>query len=80
MNFATSISSSKGQLNILFEVIDKLIGDDRVNIIFEFGSRYGEDTIEFAIKYPKAKFILLNVILRRFLYLRRIFLSILISY
>ncbi len=45
---------SIGQLNILFNVADQLIGKDMISVIFEFGSRYGEDTIEFAKKYPKA--------------------------
>jgi FkbM family methyltransferase len=34
--------------------VDQIIGHRNVKIVFEFGSRYGKDTIEFAKKYPKA--------------------------
>lgn len=30
------------------------LGYDNINVVFEFGARYGEDTIEFAKRYPKA--------------------------
>ena len=54
MSITTNITPSMGQLNILFKVVDQLIGHDKVMKVFEFGSRYGEDTIEFAKKYPGA--------------------------
>jgi FkbM family methyltransferase len=49
-----NISASTGQLNILFNLVDALIGKADVRNVFEFGSRYGEDTIEFAGNYPAA--------------------------
>jgi FkbM family methyltransferase len=36
------------------EVISETIGNENVLTIFEFGSRYGEDTVEFAKKFPNA--------------------------
>jgi FkbM family methyltransferase len=36
-------------------IIKELIGIEKIEIIFEFGSRYGEDTIEFAKSFPNAK-------------------------
>jgi FkbM family methyltransferase len=54
MAIRTDISPSGGQLNILYNVADELIGSKNIKTIFEFGSRYGEDTAEFAIKYPGA--------------------------
>ena len=50
----TDIAPSAGQLNIVFSVAACLIGDTNMHTIFEFGSRYGEDTVEFAKKYPAA--------------------------
>lgn len=41
-------------LTLLFKLCNNLIGDENIKIIFEFGARYGEDTVQFAIKYPHA--------------------------
>jgi FkbM family methyltransferase len=41
-------------INILYKIVEKYLGK-KVEVIFEFGSRYGEDTIEFAKIYPKSK-------------------------
>lgn len=54
MESQSYFSPSYGQLNILFMVADKLIGSNEIMTVFEFGSRYGEDTIEFARKYSGA--------------------------
>jgi FkbM family methyltransferase len=54
MKIKTDIHPSSGQISILNKIINSLIGHDEVNVIFEFGSRYGEDTIEFAKNFPKA--------------------------
>ncbi len=35
-------------------IADELIGHSYVRYVFEFGSRYGEDSIQFAKKYPDA--------------------------
>lgn len=55
MNNSIKIAPSMGQLSVLFKIVDSLIGPDKVRTILEFGSRYGEDTIEFAKKYPGAR-------------------------
>ena len=36
-------------------VLDTLIGHGNIKNIFEFGARYGEDTIEFAKRYPNTQ-------------------------
>ncbi len=54
MSVKTTVTPSGGQLNILYDVVDMLIGNNNVKTIFEFGSRYGEDTIELAAKFPAA--------------------------
>lgn len=54
MGTITSISPSMGQLNTLFKVANNLFGKNEVKTIFEFGSRYGEDTVEFAQRYSAA--------------------------
>lgn len=35
-------------------IADEVFGRDNIKTIFEFGSRYGEDTVEFARRYPHA--------------------------
>ena len=54
MNHKINISPSLGQLDTLTRVVDLLIGNANVRTIFEFGSRYGEDSIEFAARYPQS--------------------------
>lgn len=49
-----TIKPSVFTMNILCRIVDTIIGHDDVKIIFEFGSRYGEDSIEFAKRYPNA--------------------------
>lgn len=44
---------SDSVLNVC-QVADILIQKDNIRYIFEFGSRYGEDTIQFAEEYPNA--------------------------
>lgn len=34
---------------------EEILGYNNITVIFEYGSRYGEDTIEFAKRYPNAK-------------------------
>ena len=54
MNHKINISPSVGQLDTLTREVDLLIGNANVRTIFEFGSRYGEDSIEFAARYPQS--------------------------
>lgn len=54
MTKKTHISPSFGQLNTLYRVVDALIKTENVRVVFEFGSRYGEDTVELARTYSKA--------------------------
>lgn len=42
-------------LNKFTKVSKFLLGEENINIIFEFGSRYGEDTIEFAKRFPHSR-------------------------
>ena len=48
------LKSNIETINILFKIVKKYLGK-KVEVIFEFGSRYGEDTIEFAKIYPQSK-------------------------
>ncbi|WP_158992234.1 FkbM family methyltransferase [Mucilaginibacter sp. L196] len=50
MNAEPSIDS----INKLSKVANDLLGFNNIKIIFEFGSRYGEDTMAFADRYPLA--------------------------
>ncbi len=47
-------ASSLESINKLACTVAALWGGSTVKVIFEFGSRYGEDSIEFAKKYPQA--------------------------
>lgn len=47
-------TSSTDSINKLVKIADDFIGHHKVKVILEFGSRYGEDSIEFALKYPNA--------------------------
>jgi FkbM family methyltransferase len=49
-----SIKPSIHTIAKLTEIANDLIGYDNIHTVFEFGSRYGEDSIAFALKYPKA--------------------------
>jgi len=49
------IKPSHTQFNKLLKISNIIIGNTNVKTIFEFGSRYGEDTSEFAKKYSQAK-------------------------
>lgn len=49
-----NIEPSLETINQLTKIADDLVGATDVSVIFEFGSRYGEDTIVFAKKYPQA--------------------------
>ena len=50
MNIEPSIDT----IEKLSKIANKLLGKNNIRIILEFGSRYGEDSIEFAKRYPKA--------------------------
>lgn len=39
----------------MLSISNEIIGVDNIKIVFEFGSRYGEDTCLFAKRLPKAK-------------------------
>ena len=51
----TNILSSNNVINILLSVANDILGLENIKIIFEFGSRYGEDASLFARKLPNAK-------------------------
>ena len=48
------IEASFQAINKISQIADYLFGERSIRTIFEFGSRYGEDTIEFTKKYPAA--------------------------
>ncbi|RZK63852.1 MAG: FkbM family methyltransferase, partial [Pedobacter sp.] len=48
MNIDASIES----VSKISAIANELIGHEKINVIFEFGSRYGEDSIAFAKLYP----------------------------
>jgi len=50
----TQVEPSLEALNKLTKIFDALFGSAVAKVIFEFGSRYGEDTVEFAKRYPAA--------------------------
>lgn len=50
----TDFTPSLGQLNQLYKVVDALIGTGEVKVVFEFGARYGEDTVELAGRFRNA--------------------------
>lgn len=49
-----NIEPSFETIRKLSKIIEDFFGSDSVRTILEFGSRYGEDTVVFATKYPKA--------------------------
>lgn len=49
-----NIEPSIYTFNKLTKIADDLLGVNNINTILEFGSRYGEDSIAFAKRYPKA--------------------------
>jgi FkbM family methyltransferase len=51
MNIVASVETFQK----LLKITRIFLGESNVKIIFEFGSRYGEDTIEFAKSFPHAK-------------------------
>jgi len=50
----TQVEPSLEALNKLTKIFNALFGPAVAKVVFEFGSRYGEDTVEFARRYPKA--------------------------
>jgi len=48
------IKPSLKTLDRLCAIANEIIGYENIKTIFEFGSRYGEDTVEFAKRYPRA--------------------------
>lgn len=48
------IKPSIATLERLCEIANEVLGYENIKTIFEFGSRYGEDTVEFARRYPHA--------------------------
>lgn len=51
----TNILPNINTINLLLSISNDIIGVDNIKIVFEFGSRYGEDTCLFAKRLPKAK-------------------------
>jgi len=49
-----NIEQSVDALKKLSAIANKILGIDNIKFIFEFGSRYGEDSMLFAQSYPKA--------------------------
>ncbi len=50
----SDIKPSYSTFQKFIEIANLLIENEKVTTIFEFGARYGEDTVEFAKKYPHA--------------------------
>ena len=50
----TNILPSTNTINLLLSIANDIIENNNIKIVFEFGSRYGEDTCIFAKRLPKA--------------------------